>query len=64
MTRIPSYFGDIPAEDVEKITDKYSDLTHITSDMQKRPIEDNAEIKNGYSKGPRLKSYTYTIIKR
>lgn len=58
MTKVPKWFGEISAAELERIEEKTSEFEKKVEYFQKRESE---KIVN---RSPRLKCYTYTVVKR
>jgi len=64
MYKVPSYFGEIPAEVVEQVSKAMSDYDRYMTEFQHREEKPEAEEPaHNMVRGPRLKSYTITRIK-
>lgn len=57
-------FGEVSSEEIERITKAMSDYYSYMDKFQNREIKKSSETVRSCVRGPRLKSYTVTRIKR
>ena len=57
-------FGDVSTEEIERITKAMSDYYSYMDKFQNREIKESSEVVRSCVRGPHLKSYTVTRIKR
>lgn len=68
LYRVPSYFGEVSAEEVEKITQAMSDYYRYINEFQNREKSDSendsdCENTRRLVRGPRLKSCSFVRLK-
>lgn len=62
MLKVPSFFGDIPREEIEKFNSALENYEkYITTFQERERVEDK---DRGMVRGPRLKSYSVTRVKQ
>lgn len=58
-------FGDVSTEEIERITNAMSDYYSYMNKFQNREVEqESSDVVRSCVRGPRLKSYTITRVKR
>ena len=57
-------FGDVSVEEIERISKAMSDYYSYMDKFQNREIKESPETLRSCVRGPRLKSYTITRIKK